>query len=752
MVSVNIIDETTAYLPGNSSSSQILLKSIVPKRGSAGPCRSQGEKRGGRLVRLGKGCRVGRIFASLGKWGLGALALTACCAGGAAVSALLRPTAQAVSADSDAEAAPPAAEQEAKEEVAADIEGATREPASFDRLLLDGRYAEARIAGEALREKTEGTARDALDYRMSLCNEALGQYAQALEGYAALVARCADTPAGLAAATGQARLWLRGGKVAQARRQLASLYLRTGRSPLHGQPALADGPFLFGLTLAREIFADEMPGPINFAPAHPLPEVAVAPMVTAVKWTAAPAAAEFNPTPTTVQKTGSKAESWTISTAIKQAVTLEFLNDLGEKAGLRIDWTPEARKQATGQSFPIAADRLPLLEVVRAVAAASDLGWELTEGKLTLSILPNGPGPIRQAIARRALLEAVSAAPENVLAPLVSLELGNLEMSAGRQKEAISWYERLIRDRPRSPIAGSAYFNLGLVHARLGERGPARDAFYQAIDRNPISPLASLAYLHIGRLYLEDANPTLAARALRRGQSQGANAVDRTCASLLLAAAELMDENPRAAHAEISDARRTIGEEPFVRPAALLDALARFRATTDATRRDRAAGDLLEALLTFQEDSVLGPIGRMLAGQAYRDLALGDEMATQYQKAIPGVASPLVLSMKADLAEHLMATGKKGAARLLREVAAKPGPRAGRAELHLAEMALQQKHPDECITRCRKALSSGDATLGADAVRLMGQAFTQKGDHAAAARCFAGKPPAPEAAEAATSQ
>jgi tetratricopeptide (TPR) repeat protein len=693
-----------------------------------------------------------RILSALGKWGLAVAALAACCAGGAAVSGLLRPTAQAVSENGAAESDHVAAEPAAAEDVAAEVDEAATDPARLDRLLLDGRYAEARDKGERMREKTEGVARDALDYRMSLCMEVLGRRDEALEGYAALVARCPESPAGVAAATGQARLWLRAGKAAQARRHLAALQLRTGRAPLRGHPALGDVAHLLALAMVREIYADELPGPINFAPVHPVAEAAVAPMVAAVKWDAPPPAADSSLLATAVQKTGPKPEAWTVSAAARQAVAADFLNEVAEKAGVRIDWSPEARKQATGRTLTIAADRLQLLDVVGAVAAATDLGWEFTDGKLSISIMPPGPGPMRQAIARRALIEAITAFHEQALAPMVALELGNIEMSAGRQKEATGWYERLIRERSRSPIAIPTYFNLGLVRARLGERGLARDAFYQAADRNPTGPLAALAYLHIGRLYLEDANPTLAARALRRAQTPGTGAVTRTCASLLLATAELLDENPRAAHAEIVDARRTIGEEPFIRPAALLDALSRFRATADPERRERAAADLLTSLLAYQEDSLLGPVGRMLAGQAYRDLALGDEMALQYAKATPGVGSMLALSMKADLAEHLLASGKKGAAPLLREVAAVPGPRAARAELRLAELALKQKRPDECLTRCRKVLSAGDTSTGGDAVRLMGQAYTQKGDHAAAARCFSGRPPAPEATEAAVTQ
>jgi tetratricopeptide (TPR) repeat protein len=631
------------------------------------------------------------------RWGIGAVAIVACCASGAAVSALLRPTARAVTAESVAESAAEAPEPEKKEEVAS--ETSVSEPAQLDRLLLDGRYVEVLEAVETLREKTEGAARDALDYRQSLCWEVLGRDG-ALDGYTALVARCPDAPAGIAAATGQARLWLRQGKAEKARKLLAALQLRTGRPPLRGLPIQADITNLLALSMAREVYSAEPPGLLNLAVAHPTAEVTVAPMVAMVKWDAAAPSGDAPAVPTAVQKPGPKPEAWTVSAAGRQMVIADFLNEIAEKGGLQIDWNPEARKLAAGRTLAISLEQVPLTEVLRAAAGTTDLGWEITDNRLKLTTLP--PLPARQAQARKAMVEATTTYPEHPLAPAINVELGNLDMTSGRLREAAGWYDRLLRDRPRSTAATETYFNLGLARGRLGERGLARDAFYRVVDRGPTKPLASIAYLYIGRLYLEDANPALATRALRRVQSAGGNLLSQTCAGLLLSAAELLDDNPRAAHAAIVEVRRGIGEEPFVRTAALLDALSRFRATVEPARRERASGDLLAALLAYREDSLLGSPGLVLAGQGYRDLDLGDEMATLYRKAIPGVGSALAMSMKADLAEHLMASGKKGAAPLLREVAAAPGPRAVRAELRLAEMALKQKHPDECLSRCRR--------------------------------------------------
>lgn len=694
---------------------------------------------------------MGRTIGRLARWALALVAVACCCAGGAALSRWLRPATPAPVGESEPVAEAPATEAVAPEPAAPEDPNESART-RLDRLLIDGRYADALTAANRLREQTEGAARDALDYRIALCLEVRGRWDEAVDAYGALAGRCPDTPAGVAAAAGQARLWLRAGKVDRARRTLAAVLLRTGRAPLRNHAALGDVAPLLALALAREVCPSEKPAPGNAATAVASIEVAVPAAVAAVKWDAPAPTADAVPAPVAVNKPGTKPDSYTVSAVARQAAAFDLLNDVAEKAGLKTQWSPEARKQASAASLTVAADAEPLPELLRAAAAAVDLGWELASGTITFSVSSAAPAAARQAVARRALIESATANPEHPLAPVIAVELGNLEVAAGRLQEGSGWYERLIRERPRSAAATEAYFNLGLVRARTGDRPLAREAFFRALDRNPNGPLAGLAYLHVGRLYLEEGNPALSARALRRTEATGANALLRTSAALLSAAAELLDDNPRAAHAAIAGAGLGIAEEPYVRPAALLDALCRYRACADPERKERAAGDLLAALLAYHEEPLLGSVGLVLAGQAYRDLSLGDEMSALYQKATPGVGPGLALSMKADIAEHMLASGKKGAGALLREVAAGSGPRAVRAELQLAEIDLKMKRTDECLARCRKVLSSGDSTTNVAAVRCMGQAYTQKGDHAAAARCFAGKPPVDDATAAAGAQ
>jgi tetratricopeptide (TPR) repeat protein len=297
---------------------------------------------------------------------------------------------------------------------------------------------------------------------------------------------------------------------------------------------------------------------------------------------------------------------------------------------------------------------------------------------------------------------------------------------------------------PRSAVALETHFNLGLAQTRAGDAAAAREAFYWVADRSPGHELAPLSYLKIGRLFLEENDPTAALRALRRAQSAVPGTPTHAAAALLLAAAHLMTNNPRAAHAALAEDEEALNRPPFRQAAAVLDGLARYRAVSDPKKAMREASELLTALMSYREDSVLGPVGLVLAGQGFRDIGMNEEMTAVYQKALPTMHGGLALEMSADLADHYFTLGQYQAARpLFESVAKQPGKRVASAELRLAEIDLKEHHPDECLKRCRMLLKEGQTAELDTTLKLMGQAHAERGEHALAARCFAGELPKP---------
>jgi TolA-binding protein len=191
------------------------------------------------------------------------------------------------------------------------------------------------------------------------------------------------------------------------------------------------------------------------------------------------------------------------------------------------------------------------------------LVWRIRDGRLDVGseqdLSPEQLEAYRLDRARRALRQAVAAQPEHPLRPPAELELANLASLGSDLPQAAAAYEKLLRDFPRSAVLAEAAYDLGLVQHRRLKYPEAIAAFYRTVDQAPGTELGWLAYLKIGRLHLEQDQARQAIRPLRRALAQSAETATRAPAALLLAAAYLMNRNPRAANGVLRENRAAIG-------------------------------------------------------------------------------------------------------------------------------------------------------------------------------------------------
>jgi lipopolysaccharide biosynthesis regulator YciM len=252
-----------------------------------------------------------------------------------------------------------------------------------------------------------------------------------------------------------------------------------------------------------------------------------------------------------------------------------------------------------------------------------------------------------------------------------------------------------------------------------------------------------LAYWRIGRLFLDEGDPVQALSPLRRALGSVPGSPARAAAALSIAAAHLLNDNPRAAHGVLLEHRELIAQEEYHNAAAFLDTLARFRSLTDRRQRQREAGDLLASLLAARDDPHLGYCGHVLAGQAYQELGMHEQMARSYEKAMPYLRGPLAVELSLSLAEAYWAADKrKSAVNLYRKLlATAPSSGARRARLRLAEIALAEKNPQDCLKGCRELLQERSGVDVAAVLRLMAIAYDQLGQRDKAIRCLSGELP-----------
>lgn len=619
----------------------------------------------------------------------------------------------------------------------------------IDGWIREGSYEAALARCRRLAEEAVAATRNALDYRTALCLEGLGRPQPALEVYRAVASRGASTRAGAAAALGQARCWLRLGRAADAKGLLSVLLLRSAEPALQTHPLLSDATYLLAVALTVEAMPGDRPGPLDdHTVAGPVAELPVGLMLDWVPLTepAEGAGGGKGEDSVSVRRLGARPEEVLVSATVPRGSVLELLERVAWQAQLKTRWADDARLQVAGRSLDVRVDQMPLPDLLRALGVTTGLDWEMDGDTLALALAPP-PGDRRGeagrlSAARRALRGAIVTYPDHPLIAAAYLELGNLEAHEGHWKEAVVWYERLLRELPRSAVSVEANYNLAVAQARLGERSAARNSFYWVGDRAPGHELAPLAYLKIGRTYLDDDDPVGATRPLRRAMTAAPGSETLAAAAVTLAAACLLTDNPRAARAALREARGALDAEPFHSPAAFLDALARYRLLPESRRGSRQSGELLAALLAARDTNLLGPTGARLVGRAYRDLGMAEEMAATYEKALRGLDGPVALAMTADLAEHLYRTGRRREARERFElVASRPGGDSFQARLRLAEITLQDHEADDCLRRCRALLKDYPAADLTPVLQVMGKAFAQKGDHDKAAQCFAGKVP-----------
>jgi tetratricopeptide (TPR) repeat protein len=189
--------------------------------------------------------------------------------------------------------------------------------------------------------------------------------------------------------------------------------------------------------------------------------------------------------------------------------------------------------------------------------------------------------------------------------------------------------------------------------------------------------------------------------------------------------------------------RELVDEENYRPAAAFLDTLSRFRAAVDRRQRQREAGDLLAALLAVRDDPLLGYGGMILAGQAFQELGMREEMMRNYEKVLPYLRGPLASELSLSLAEAYWAADKrKSAVNLYRKLlATAPSSGARRARLRLAEIALAEKNPQDCLKGCRELLQERSGVDVAAVLRLMAIAYDQLGQRDKAIRCLSGELP-----------
>jgi tetratricopeptide (TPR) repeat protein len=630
-----------------------------------------------------------------------------------------------------------------------------------DQFLQEGRYDLALKVYDPLAATASGALRDALAYRVALAYEGLGRADDGLKAYRKVAGT--ERPVTRAAAEiGQARLLIRQRRASEAKAVLYPLLLRSGTPELRDQPYLADARYLLALALTLEAVKPEQPGPLSGA----LAEYTLTdwPVEAALAWVAPPKEEkeEGQKPKGEGQKTEAKdanfvgversgPDSMRVTANVSEGTLAHLIDRLAERARLKVDWTEAAKKAAGERGAAVNLQELPvgdvLLDLILPLVDPLGLVATVKDGTLRLATdtetTSEALTAYRAAMARRALTGAIAGHPGHRLTPAAYLELANLDGRAGKLKEAAARYDRLAFEFRHSPLLVEASYNLGMLRLEQWQTTEARAAFYAARDHAPGHELAPLAFLQVGRTYLLDGDPEQAVKPLKEALANSAGTPIEPAVALTLAAAYLLAEKPREGTRVVREHRTPVEQPPYRATAVFLDAYGQLLAVKGKASAHEASEVLAALWGVEQKEPVLGAVGALLIGHAYRDLDQPGGMIATYTRALPALKGAVADEMAYEVAEDLYRHEKRTEARKLYLPLSKAegGRWAAPARLRLAEIALLDDRPQEALQACRKLLEDKQPVKRETVLLLMGQAYERAGEYRKAADCFKGQVP-----------
>lgn len=449
---------------------------------------------------------------------------------------------------------------------------------------------------------------------------------------------------------------------------------------------------------------------------------------------AVPARPVVKPIPFRVVRS-SKSKLPVVTGTAPEAMAVDVIRTVGLTAGLAVEMDPAAAGMLSGLVTSVAVEQVPLPLMLDALTQPAGLGWRIRNGVLDIRPEPKAAstGPARAIEALQTALELEPAHPSH---RAEQLALANLLLSSGHALDATRIYRELLDDRGHAPEAALAAHNQGLHDLHTGDLLGARSRFLEVLDRRPAPVWRAAASWWIARSHLDAGDFPPAMQPLQLVEKCPHRKL-ATAASLGLCMTSLLQGHEDEARLVRTAMRNPIDPEA-VAISGWIDALFRYRVYPSPLRGDAFAS----AAKVAKDGAYLGPAGPLLTGRVYREMGRLEPMADLYDRSALTARGPIATEMTLAVADHLDQTDRREAARVryLALAAADLGPAGAKAELRLAEIAMEQGKITDCIRHARSALARRGSDRE-DALRILGRGYETAGEYRRAADCFAGRVP-----------
>ena len=635
-------------------------------------------------------------------------------------------------------------------------------PRLIDRRLGDQQFLERRYEVAMQYYRSLGNADSErlppeLLYRIGLCQEGLGMWDEALESFSAVSRATDDTILRAASDFGQARLQLRQNTPDKAITLLRSLEVSRGSRRSLPKNMSQEIAFLFPIALAHDVISKSTV--VTTEKTGQISELFIWSLEAALGWSLEPTHIDDSVTDAdspsntfacrVVAPAGKAAHSQPVEKIVAEMHCLEqplrtVAERLAKECGWVVDWTDLTQDPALERPITFVTENRPVCLTLTAISSELKSTWTIENTRLTFK-RANAEGVQTRRMIVHTLESMMNWNPNQRHVAHCRFVLAQFAQVEGNLLKAASLYSSLS-GRDSSNLSIRSAFNAGNLYFQLGDLARACVQLDYVASGATRNEMHTSTLILLGRILLDRGETQEAVFNFRRATEAKNQPQLQAHAAAYLGMALLMQEKYQAAaEAFLTNRFQFEGETIPRNAAALVNALARWN-VLKAEQQESETSFLYRALVSVKADpdalgQMFGQTGMLLIGRAYAALGFDDQMAELYHRMLSnGVTENIQIELTYSLAVFEKTNGRAEAAKeMWLKLLACPSERwVNRARMQLAEIALNEKQPEECLRLC-DSFENSVGVLRSDLQKLMGRAYEQMGDEVSAARCYAGQ-------------
>lgn len=459
-----------------------------------------------------------------------------------------------------------------------------------------------------------------------------------------------------------------------------------------------------------------------------------------------------------LQRPADSADLISLSISAQLQPVVSLAAQISQNAKLNLSISPSAAEAIKHRSRTIHLEGSSLSLILDGLLLPFDLIWFQTGADIqvmTLQEVQESTGneaalqAFRFDVADRALrsFELEFQSSEKRYAAL--LARGNLNLIRKQYDAAANRYQELELTLPKDETLANLFFNQAKLQLLLNNQAEARRLLYLSIDQTANADLESSSYCLLSSSLLETPDMDSAITAARRAIATAVDSRPIRWATLNLARAYLLANNPFAANDALFRSRDAftngVKENPSAKRqkevAALLGAYARFRGVSDERRMQAERNRLLTSIAMLDDSAFESFSDCYVAARAYRELGFEDRAMNMMFRSL---ARPDVgqwqRQLMFELGQIQQSSGQSEEAIKTFEQLTNNIDRWRTLALErLIKLYAENGKIDLCIATSKllwKADLSEDQKR--TTLQILGYAYQKRGEHHSAALCFAG--------------